>query len=110
MQVKNIFLPTDKPLTLQACAPMIATLPLEVSIDVFFLYFFQFFRNFRWYTYNPRLACVIICYLALFDLLSRNLLILPVISQVRGKIGDFIMGTFSVFQGMNLTEIIVFCH
>ena len=30
-QVKTIFLPTEKPLTPEACAPLIATLPLEVS-------------------------------------------------------------------------------
>ena len=31
IQVKTIFLPTEKPFTLEACAPLIATLPLEVS-------------------------------------------------------------------------------
>lgn len=31
-QVKTIFLPTEKQLTPEACAPLIATLPLEVSI------------------------------------------------------------------------------
>ncbi|KAE8721018.1 ATP-citrate synthase alpha chain protein 2 [Hibiscus syriacus] len=45
-EVKTIFLPTSKPMTLETCAPLIATLPLEV----------------------------------------------------RGKIGDFIMGVFSFFQ------------
>lgn len=35
MQVKTVFLPTEKPLTLEACAPLIATLPLEVSIYEF---------------------------------------------------------------------------
>lgn len=29
-KVKSIFLPTDKPLSLDACAPLVATLPLEV--------------------------------------------------------------------------------
>lgn len=32
LQVKTIFLPTEKPMTLEACAPLIATLPLEVSL------------------------------------------------------------------------------
>ncbi|KAG5625908.1 hypothetical protein H5410_011126 [Solanum commersonii] len=45
-KVKTIFLPTEKPMTLEACAPLIATLPLEV----------------------------------------------------RGKIGNFLMGVFDVFQ------------
>ena len=31
-QVKTIFLPTEKPLTPEACAPLIAILPLEVRI------------------------------------------------------------------------------
>lgn len=31
IQVKTITLPTEKPFTLEACAPLIATLPLEVS-------------------------------------------------------------------------------
>lgn len=30
-KVKTIFLPTEKPMTPEACAPLIATLPLEVS-------------------------------------------------------------------------------
>jgi ATP citrate (pro-S)-lyase len=30
-KVKTIFLPTEKPMTPDACAPLIATLPLEVS-------------------------------------------------------------------------------
>ncbi|RZC88225.1 hypothetical protein C5167_016026 [Papaver somniferum] len=30
-KVKTIFLPTEKPMTSEACAPLIATLPLEVS-------------------------------------------------------------------------------
>ena len=30
-KVKTIFLPTEKTMTLDACAPLIATLPLEVS-------------------------------------------------------------------------------
>ncbi|KAE9446639.1 hypothetical protein C3L33_21406, partial [Rhododendron williamsianum] len=32
-KVKTIFLPTEKPMTLEACAPLIATLPLE-NIDI----------------------------------------------------------------------------
>lgn len=31
-KVKTIFLPTEKPMTPDACAPLIATLPLEVLI------------------------------------------------------------------------------
>jgi ATP citrate (pro-S)-lyase len=31
-KVKTIFLPTEKPMTHDACAPLIATLPLEVPI------------------------------------------------------------------------------
>ncbi|KAL3515892.1 hypothetical protein ACH5RR_022794 [Cinchona calisaya] len=50
-KVKTIFLPTEKPMTLEACAPLIATLALEV----------------------------------------------------RGKIGDFIMGVFSVFQDLDFS-------
>ncbi|KAA3472585.1 ATP-citrate synthase alpha chain protein 2 [Gossypium australe] len=50
-KVKTIFLPTEKPMTLETCAPLIATLPLEV----------------------------------------------------RGKIGDFIMGVFSVFQDLDFS-------
>lgn len=38
LQVKTIFLPTEKPMTLEACAPLIATLPLEVSSYIFLLY------------------------------------------------------------------------
>lgn len=30
LQVKTIFLPTEKSMTLETCAPLIATLPLEV--------------------------------------------------------------------------------
>ncbi|KAK6911689.1 ATP-citrate synthase, citrate-binding domain [Dillenia turbinata] len=30
-KVKTVFLPTEKPMTLEACAPLIATLPLEAS-------------------------------------------------------------------------------
>nr|AZI76136.1 ACL alpha1 [Vaccinium corymbosum] len=52
-KVKTVFLPTEKPMTLEACAPLIATLPLEV----------------------------------------------------RGKIGDFIMGVFAVFQGLDFSFI-----
>ncbi|VAI28325.1 unnamed protein product [Triticum turgidum subsp. durum] len=50
-KVKTIFLPTEKPMTLDACAPLIATLPLEV----------------------------------------------------RTKIGDFIRGSFSVFQDLDFS-------
>ncbi|XP_011023850.1 PREDICTED: ATP-citrate synthase alpha chain protein 2-like isoform X2 [Populus euphratica] len=50
-KVKTIFLPTEKPMTLEACAPLIATLPLEI----------------------------------------------------RGKIGDFIIGVFSVFQDLDFS-------
>ncbi|KAJ1417202.1 Succinyl-CoA synthetase-like [Sesbania bispinosa] len=50
-KVKTIFLPTEKPMTLEACAPLIATLPLEI----------------------------------------------------RGKIGDFIMGVFAVFQDLDFS-------
>ncbi|CAI9764562.1 unnamed protein product [Fraxinus pennsylvanica] len=50
-KVKTIFLPTEKQMTIEACAPLIATLPLEV----------------------------------------------------RGKIGDFIMGVFSVFQDLDFS-------
>ncbi|KAF3453980.1 hypothetical protein FNV43_RR04422 [Rhamnella rubrinervis] len=50
-KVKTIFLPTEKPMTLEACAPLIATLPLEV----------------------------------------------------RGKIGDFLMGVFAVFQDLDFS-------
>ncbi|KAG9133109.1 hypothetical protein Leryth_018668 [Lithospermum erythrorhizon] len=31
-KVKTIFLPTEKPMTKEACAPLIATLPLEVGV------------------------------------------------------------------------------
>lgn len=31
LQVKTIFLPTEKAMNLEACAPLIATLPLEVG-------------------------------------------------------------------------------
>lgn len=41
MQVKTVFLPTDKPLTLEACAPLIATLRLEVTSH---LIWFQVFN------------------------------------------------------------------
>lgn len=50
-KVKTVFLPTEKPMTLEACAPLIATLPLEV----------------------------------------------------RPKIGDFIMGVFSVFKDLDFS-------
>ncbi|XP_028112538.1 ATP-citrate synthase alpha chain protein 3 isoform X1 [Camellia sinensis] len=50
-KVKTISLPTEKPMTLEACAPLIATLPLEV----------------------------------------------------RGKIGDFILGVFAVFQDLDFS-------
>ncbi|RDX69182.1 ATP-citrate synthase alpha chain protein 2 [Mucuna pruriens] len=50
-KVKTIFLSTEKPLTPEACAPLIATLPLEI----------------------------------------------------RGKIGDFIMGVFAVFQDLDFS-------
>ncbi|KAK3017001.1 hypothetical protein RJ639_006567 [Escallonia herrerae] len=33
-KVKTIFLPTEKPMTLEACAPLIATLPLEVRAKI----------------------------------------------------------------------------
>ncbi|ESR41503.1 hypothetical protein CICLE_v10013702mg [Citrus x clementina] len=52
-KVKTIFLPTEKHMTLDACAPLIATLPLEF----------------------------------------------------RGKIGDFIMGVFAVFQDLDFSFI-----
>lgn len=32
VQVKTVFLPTEKPLTSDTCAPLIATLPLEVGL------------------------------------------------------------------------------
>jgi ATP citrate (pro-S)-lyase len=38
LQVKTIFLPTEKPMTLEACAPLIATLPLEVSFFIFIIF------------------------------------------------------------------------
>ncbi|GAB2265582.1 ATP-citrate synthase alpha chain protein 2 [Dionaea muscipula] len=50
-KVKTIFLPTEKPLTIEICAPLIATLPLEI----------------------------------------------------RGKIGDFIKGVFTVFQDLDFS-------
>ncbi|KAE9593728.1 putative ATP citrate synthase [Lupinus albus] len=50
-KVKTIFLPTEKTMTLEACAPLIATLPLEI----------------------------------------------------RGKIGDFIIGVFAVFQDLDFS-------
>ncbi|XP_078445177.1 ATP-citrate synthase alpha chain protein 2 [Wolffia australiana] len=50
-KVKTIFLPTEKQMTPEACAPLIATLPLEI----------------------------------------------------RGKIGDFIIGVFNVFQDLDFT-------
>ncbi|OIV95316.1 hypothetical protein TanjilG_07472 [Lupinus angustifolius] len=50
-KVKTIFLPTEKTMTLEACAPLIATLPLEI----------------------------------------------------RGIIGDFIMGVFAVFQDLDFS-------
>ncbi|KAL2460678.1 ATP-citrate synthase alpha chain protein 3 [Abeliophyllum distichum] len=51
VEVKTVFLPTEKPMTLEACAPLIATLPLEV----------------------------------------------------RRKIGDFIVGVFTVFQDLDFS-------
>lgn len=35
MQVKTIFLPTEKSMTLETCAPLIATLPLEVDTAIY---------------------------------------------------------------------------
>lgn len=34
IQVKTVFLPTEKPMMLEACAPLIATLPLEVCFYI----------------------------------------------------------------------------
>ncbi|KAH9733988.1 ATP-citrate synthase alpha chain protein 2 [Citrus sinensis] len=36
-KVKTIFLPTEKHMTLDACAPLIATLPLEANLDFSFI-------------------------------------------------------------------------
>lgn len=32
LQVKTVFLPTEKSMTYEVCAPLIATLPLEVGL------------------------------------------------------------------------------
>ncbi|GAY58823.1 hypothetical protein CUMW_189770 [Citrus unshiu] len=63
-KVKTIFLPTEKHMTLDACAPLIATLPLEASSSI-------------------------LAQLFIF----------------RGKIGDFIMGVFAVFQDLDFSFI-----
>lgn len=41
LQVKTIFLPTEKQMTSEACAPLIATLPLEVKIFMAILSCFE---------------------------------------------------------------------
>lgn len=42
IQVKTVFLPTEKSMTLEACAPLIATLPLEVCFYIVPKYFISF--------------------------------------------------------------------
>lgn len=44
-KVKTIFLPTEKPMTLDACAPLIATLPLEVSFCILLCYLYHAICN-----------------------------------------------------------------
>ncbi|KAF1891929.1 hypothetical protein Lal_00036276 [Lupinus albus] len=73
-KVKTIFLPTEKTMTLEACAPLIATLPLEVSI-----FFGLVWSGSEESAYST------------FD------------SQIRGKIGDFIIGVFAVFQDLDFS-------
>nr|CAB3462350.1 unnamed protein product [Digitaria exilis] len=74
-KVKTIFLPTEKQMTPDACAPLIATLPLEVSFCCLFVIYF-------------------------FFLFPTGLSLLPL---VRTKIGDFIRGVFSVFQDLDFS-------
>jgi len=73
-KVKTIFLPTEKPMTPDSCAPLIATLPLEVLV----------------LSFNVNTSM-----LSHFSHLRYSLFA----DQARGKIGDFIKGVFAVFQG-----------
>lgn len=106
-KVKTVFLPTEKAMTPDACAPLIATLPLEVRLYivspspchvVFFLTCWLFSHSglnsssvrtyYWWYLFWSALAILCSCH---SRLLSEF--------QVRTKIGDFIRGVYSVFQG-----------
>lgn len=77
--MKTIFLPTEKSMTIEAIAPLIATLPLEVCLS-----FHLSLRDITMF------ACLRLSFLLGFFLMF----------QVRGVIGEFIQGVYSVFLGM----------
>jgi ATP citrate (pro-S)-lyase len=76
-KVKTIFLPTEKPMTSDSCAPLIATLPLEVLVA---------------FLLSSNLNTSMLSH---FSHWRYSLFA----DQARGKIGDFIKGVFAVFLG-----------
>lgn len=89
-------------MNLEACAPLIATLPLEVDSPICIAEFFCTRNLFVW----PYVICINCC---IFNFEISRYLILHYLIQVRGKIGDFITSVFTVFQGIVifLTKLIV---
>ncbi|KAH8507138.1 hypothetical protein H0E87_009592, partial [Populus deltoides] len=85
-KVKTIFLPTEKPMTLEACAPLIATLPLEFLFDKI-----------------SELKVLGILHSELLNIYLKFADTTSILSQIRGKIGDFIIGVFSVFQDLDFS-------
>ncbi|KAB5556068.1 hypothetical protein DKX38_006977 [Salix brachista] len=84
-KVKTIFLPTEKPMTLEACAPLIATLSLEASFKI------------------SELKILGIVHSELLNIYLKFADTTSILSQIRGKISDFIIGVFSVFQDLDFS-------
>ncbi|KAJ6928523.1 hypothetical protein NC652_012594 [Populus alba x Populus x berolinensis] len=109
-KVKTIFLPTEKPMTLEACAPLIATLPLEVKSLILV--------NKKWFlglsidgtcsvpldfSFSLELKVLGIVHSELLNTYLKFADTSSILSQIRGKIGDFIIGVFSVFQDLDFS-------
>ncbi|KAG6773044.1 hypothetical protein POTOM_020298 [Populus tomentosa] len=97
-KVKTIFLPTEKPMTLEACAPLIATLPLEVSFFIFII-----FDLINSGDEQSKLKVLGIVHSELLNTYLKFADTTSILSQIRGKIGDFIIGVFSVFQDLDFS-------
>ncbi|CAL9072495.1 unnamed protein product [Musa textilis] len=95
-KVKSIFLPTEKPMTSEACAPLIATLPLEVrgKIGDFIRGVFAVFQDldFSFMEMNP------------FTLVNGE----PYPLDMRGELDD--TAAFKNFNNFYVLNFVMFCR